>query len=54
MQLGFFTIVGLPMFKAVADVFEGARPMLENVMGNYRMWEAAAADVAPAPSPMPS
>ena len=54
LQLGFFTIVGLPMFKAVADVFEGARPMLENVMGNYRMWEAAAADVAPAPSPMPS
>ena len=43
MQMGFFTIVGLPMFKAMADVFEGAKPMLEGVMGNYRAWEAAAA-----------
>ncbi|KAL3144954.1 putative 3',5'-cyclic phosphodiesterase pde-3 [Trebouxia sp. C0010 RCD-2024] len=42
-QMGFFTIVGLPMFKAMADVFEGAKPMLEGVMGNYRAWEAAAA-----------
>lgn len=41
--MGFFTIVGLPMFKAMADVFEGAKPMLEGVMGNYRSWEAAAA-----------
>ena len=50
MQMGFFTIVGLPMFKAMADVFEGAKPMLEGVMGNYRAWEAAAAaaDAAPA------
>ena len=43
LQMGFFTIVGLPMFKAMADVFEGAKPMLEGVMGNYRAWEAAAA-----------
>lgn len=50
LQMGFFTIVGLPMFKAMADVFEGAKPMLEGVMGNYRAWEAAAAaaDAAPA------
>ena len=43
MQMGFFNIVGLPMFKAMVDVFEGARPMLEGVMANYRSWEAAAA-----------
>ena len=41
--MGFFTIVGLPMFKAMADVFEGAKPMLEGVMSNYRAWESAAA-----------
>jgi hypothetical protein len=43
MQMGFFSIVGLPMFKAMADVFEGAQPMLDGVMANYRSWEAAAA-----------
>ncbi|KAA6427408.1 MAG: hypothetical protein FRX49_02072 [Trebouxia sp. A1-2] len=42
-QMGFFSIVGLPMFKAMADVFEGAQPMLDGVMANYRSWEAAAA-----------
>ena len=41
--MGFFSIVGLPMFKAMVDVFEGAQPMLEGVMANYRNWEAAAA-----------
>ncbi len=43
MQMGFFSIVGMPMFKAMADVFEGAQPMLDGVMANYRSWEAAAA-----------
>ncbi|KAL0021983.1 hypothetical protein WJX77_002623 [Trebouxia sp. C0004] len=42
-QMGFFSIVGLPMFKAMADVFEGVQPMLDGVMANYRSWEAAAA-----------
>lgn len=50
LQMGFFTIVGLPMFKAMADVFEGAKPMLEGVMGNYRAWEAAAAAADAAPT----
>lgn len=43
MQMGFFNIVGVPMFSAMVDLFEGARPMLEAVMANYRNWEAAAA-----------
>lgn len=44
------------MFKAMADVFEGARPMLEGVMANYRSWEAAAAaaDMASAAAVAPS
>ena len=42
-QMGFFSIVGLPMFNAMADLFDGARPMLEGVLANYRSWEAAAA-----------
>ncbi len=42
LQLGFFNIVGLPLFKAMAELFEEAQPMLEGVMANLRLWEAAA------------
>ncbi|KAA6429425.1 MAG: hypothetical protein FRX49_00819 [Trebouxia sp. A1-2] len=41
-QLGFFNIVGLPLFKAMAELFEEAQPMLEGVMANLRLWEQAA------------
>lgn len=42
-QVGFFSIVGIPLFKAFSDMFEGAKPMLEGVLQNYHSWEAAAA-----------
>ncbi|DBA94754.1 TPA: hypothetical protein ACH3X1_002302 [Trebouxia sp. C0004] len=41
-QLGFFNIVGLPLFKAMAELFEEAQPMLEGVMANLQLWESAA------------
>jgi len=42
MQLRFLNIVGIPLFKAMAELFEGTQPMLDGVMANYRQWEAAA------------
>ena len=46
MQLGFFNIVGIPLFKAMADLFEESQPMLDGVLGNFRLWEAMAAEAA--------
>ena len=43
LQIGFFSIVGIPMYKAMVAAFEDARPLLDGVMGNYKCWEAAAA-----------
>ncbi|KAL3140140.1 putative 3',5'-cyclic phosphodiesterase pde-3 [Trebouxia sp. C0009 RCD-2024] len=42
-QIGFFSIVGIPMYRAMVAAFEDARPLLDGVMGNYKCWEAAAA-----------
>ena len=41
-QVGFFSIVGIPQFKAMTDLFEDAKPMLEGVLENYHRWEVAA------------
>ncbi|DBA79866.1 TPA: hypothetical protein ACH3X1_008215 [Trebouxia sp. C0004] len=38
-QLGFFSIVGIPLFKAMVDLFEDAKPMLDGVLANYAHWE---------------
>ncbi|DBA82086.1 TPA: hypothetical protein ACH3X1_016801 [Trebouxia sp. C0004] len=46
-QLGFFGIVGIPLFKAITDLFKDAQPMMDGVLANYRMWEAAAAASTP-------
>ena len=46
MQLGFFSIVGIPLFKAMAELFEDAQPMLDGVLANYHHWEAATPDAA--------
>ena len=40
--MGFFNIVGIPLFKAMAELFEGTEPMLDGVLANYHQWEAAA------------
>ena len=46
LQLGFFSIVGIPMFKAMAELFEDAQPMLDGVLANYHHWQAATPDAA--------
>ena len=43
MQVGFFSIVVIPMYRALVTAFEDARPVLDGVMANYKRWEAAAA-----------
>lgn len=44
LQMGFFSIVGIPLFKAVTELFEEAKPMLDGVLANHRHWEAATPD----------
>lgn len=44
MQIGFFNIVGVPLFKAMTEIFEGCQPMLDGVLANLHHWEAAAAE----------
>ena len=42
--MGFFSIVGIPLFKAMAELFEESKPMLDGVLANYRYWETATPD----------
>lgn len=39
-QMGFFSIVGLPLFTAFVEVFEDAQPMLDAALANYEHWQA--------------
>lgn len=39
LQLGFFQIVGIPLFKAMVDLFPDAQPMLDGVVTNFKHWE---------------
>ena len=43
-QLGFFNIVGIPLFKTMVELFEDAQPMLDGVLANFRHWEAGTAE----------
>ncbi|DBA80258.1 TPA: putative 3',5'-cyclic phosphodiesterase pde-3 [Trebouxia sp. C0005] len=53
-QLSFFSIVGIPLFKSMTDIFEETRPMLQGVMENYKAWEKDAAMAStPFASPRP-
>ena len=36
-QIGFFSIVGIPLFRTLADVFEATAPLLAGVMANYKV-----------------
>ena len=45
-QLGFFNIVGSPMFRAMVDLFPDAQPMIDGVNANYAQWQQAAAQAA--------
>ena len=46
--VGFFNIVGAPLFKAMTELFEDCQPMLDGVMANLRYWEQAAKEAAAA------
>ena len=41
-QVGFFNIVGIPLFKAMVSLFPNAQPILDGALVNYREWEKAA------------
>ena len=41
-QMGFFNIVGTPMFKALVELFPEAQPILDGVNANYKQWADAA------------
>lgn len=43
LQLGFFNIVGIPLFKSFAELFPEAQPMLDGVMSNFKHWEQGTA-----------
>jgi hypothetical protein len=49
-QLGFSNIVGIPLFKAMADLFEDSQPMLDGVLANFRQWEEVASAQSDAPA----
>lgn len=46
MQVGFFNIVGLPLFKAMVGLFPSAQPILDGALINYSKWEKAASAAA--------
>lgn len=37
-QVGFFDVVAVPLYSALAKVFPGARPLLVHLLRNYRYW----------------
>lgn len=38
-QLGFFNIVGAPLFMALIELFDEAQPMMQGLQANYLHWE---------------
>ena len=38
MQVGFFEVIVMPLFKAMADVLPAAQPMLDAATKNYYCW----------------
>ena len=51
LQLGFFNIVGIPLFKAMAELFDDAHPLLDGVLANFKIWESAADEAAASTTP---
>ncbi len=43
LQASFFSVVGLPLYKAMADAFEETMPLYEGAMANFKVWEALGA-----------
>ena len=48
LQIGFFNIVGKPLFQAMADLFEGCQPMMDGVLANLQYWETLASEATAA------
>ncbi|KAL3135615.1 hypothetical protein ABBQ38_006096 [Trebouxia sp. C0009 RCD-2024] len=53
-QMGFFSIVGIPLFQALAGLFKEAQPMLDGVLANYKHWEASSKALPPPQTMVPS
>ncbi len=49
-QVGFFNIVGLPLFRAMVGLFPNAQPMLDGALVNYHEWEKAVGTATKAPT----
>merc|ERR1712100_467018 len=43
-QVGFFDFVVLPLFRAFANAFPSASPMLQGVEANYAKWQEVQAE----------
>ncbi len=37
-QVGFFEIVAMPLYKSYVELIPAAQPMLDNLKTNYRYW----------------
>ena len=42
LQVGFFEIVALPLFTSYSQLIQGAKPVLDAAMTNYRHWHTLA------------
>ena len=40
LQVGFFEIVGVPLYRNFAAVFQQARPLLDGMADNLSMWRS--------------
>ena len=40
LQVGFFEIVALPLFKGFVELIPSTKPMLNGVMANYDYWHS--------------
>ena len=43
-QIGFFTVICLPMLEAFADGFEAAKPLLQQAQANVQWWRLRTPD----------
>ena len=38
LQVGFYDVVGVPLFRALASAFPGTQPLLLQTLTNYNIW----------------
>ena len=44
LQVGFFEIVALPLFKGFVELIPSTKPILDGVMANYEHWRGLQQD----------